>query len=482
MDNFYQLLVQKNNSKVQFEELFPSDQKLIETAIAFCNSQGGDLVIGINSENGVVGLDNCLLIKFREKILDVLYQNCFPHIIPEIYNLNYENKDLLIVHFYPSMQKPHYLRSKGKQEGTYIRSGAENKKASAYDLQKFDIYKRGQSFELSSDSDITFEFEIFTIFCQHIIDKLDIEPDIEFFEKWKLIKKEGEKYKLTNLGILLSDLSNEIFPSFNIKCIKKSSETNQIIDETINNGDLLTLLERTYSYVENNLNIENNRDLIIEISKELILNAIVHRDYFQKDDGIKVEIDDSSVKVLSPGNIWIDINSIFQGVHFFENPYLREILSAFQIKNTGKTGFKRIEDIIKNEMQINISFNFFDNYSIFTIYKGHINDPENGINNTFALSLKTGSDPKSILKVPNNVAENSYNNYSDPKIVYGVPNDRYEIILNSMKDNRFVSIKKISSKALVSEKTIKRDIEKLKQNGIVRRVGQKRNGFWEVTG
>ena len=64
----------------------------------------------------------------------------------------------------------------------------------------------------------------------------------------------------------------------------------------------------------------------------------------------------------------------------------------------------------------------------------------------------------------------------DPK---NVPN-RESKILYLIKQNNQISIKKLSNYFNVSDKTIKRDIEKLKTQNKLRRIGSARKGLWEV--
>jgi len=82
---------------------------------------------------------------------------------------------------------------------------------------------------------------------------------------------------------------------------------------------------------------------------------------------------------------------------------------------------------------------------------------------------------RSILEAITDVAENVPNHVPD-----NVPNDRGDLILHSIKENTNISVKDLASKYDVNEKTIKRDIEKLKQNGKITRVGSARSGHWEI--
>jgi len=65
-------------------------------------------------------------------------------------------------------------------------------------------------------------------------------------------------------------------------------------------------------------------------------------------------------------------------------------------------------------------------------------------------------------------------------VTKNVPKDRTLLILENMKKNSSITIKELATIVGVNEKTVKRDIEKLKTEGKVTRVGSARKGTWEV--
>ncbi|MEA1916657.1 MAG: ATP-binding protein, partial [Campylobacterota bacterium] len=123
MNDIKKLVLQKENRKLEFKQELPSNEKIIKTAIAFSNSQGGDLIIGVTDDNKILGIDENSIVKFEEIISNTIYDNCMPNIMPNIYSVRVENKTLLVIHFYPSSSKPHYIRSIGKRDGSYVRVG-----------------------------------------------------------------------------------------------------------------------------------------------------------------------------------------------------------------------------------------------------------------------------------------------------------------------------------------------------------------------
>ena len=58
-----------------------------------------------------------------------------------------ENKTLLVIHFYPSNNKPHYIKKEGKLKGTYIRVGSSNRLATLEIIENLEREKRSISFD-----------------------------------------------------------------------------------------------------------------------------------------------------------------------------------------------------------------------------------------------------------------------------------------------------------------------------------------------
>lgn len=71
--------------RLVFKEVLPENAELANTIIAFANDAGGELYIGIrNNPREIVGLPEDELIKIEEKISNVVYDRCYPAILPEI--------------------------------------------------------------------------------------------------------------------------------------------------------------------------------------------------------------------------------------------------------------------------------------------------------------------------------------------------------------------------------------------------------------
>ena len=118
------------------------------------------------------------------------------------------------------------------------------------------------------------------------------------------------------------------------------------------------------------------------------------------------------------------------------------------------TGFERIKKICEKENAPFPEIEFNDNYFYVTFKQSHD-------------YLKLTSPEVKEKRVPGHVPEN-------------VPEKRREDVLLIMKKNDQVTIAELAKQFGVTEKTIKRDIEKLKKDDRLKRVGPDKGGYWEV--
>ena len=76
-----------------------------------------------------------------------------------------------------------------------------------------------------------------------------------------------------------------------------------------------------------------------------------------------------------------------------------------------------------------------------------------------------------LEKIGENVLEN---------VLENVPENRLIKISQLMKSNNKITIPEIAKELNVNEKTIKRDIDKLRESGKIKRIGPDKGGYWEV--
>src|ERR1700738_5337065 len=156
-----ELLSRNEGKTLEFKENSQSLQKIIQTIIAFANTAGGVLLIGVkNQTKEIVGLMN--ILQEEEKIANSIADSVSALLIPNLQFCSFRDRDMLIitVPYSPSL---YHLKSKGETAGTYIRLGSTNRLADAHIIAEIRRLKEHTSFDQLPDCKYSladFDFEL----------------------------------------------------------------------------------------------------------------------------------------------------------------------------------------------------------------------------------------------------------------------------------------------------------------------------------
>ena len=146
--NIYKIINQPEGRRLEFKETMPVRSDLAKTVIAFANDAGGDIYIGVkNKPRKIMGVAEADLVAWEEQISNIIYNKCYPGILPEISFLNIEDKHLIKISVYRGGMPPYFLKEKGKLHGTYIRVGSSNRLADEALIAELERRKRNISFD-----------------------------------------------------------------------------------------------------------------------------------------------------------------------------------------------------------------------------------------------------------------------------------------------------------------------------------------------
>ncbi len=169
MNDILRQIQNGENKNLEFKETLPKNESIAKTAIAFSNTGGGKLIIGVNDKREIVGIDDTNIFEIQDKIASIVFDSCNPNILPEIYTVNIDSKLLLVIEFFRGNLLPYYLKNDGKNNGTYIRIGATNRKADFENIVELERQKR----HISYDEEICYD---------KVLNDLDLAPLRKRFE------------------------------------------------------------------------------------------------------------------------------------------------------------------------------------------------------------------------------------------------------------------------------------------------------------
>lgn len=221
--NIKEILNQSEGRRLEFKAELPEHSDLAKTVVAFANDAGGDLYIGVADDpREVVGLDEDKLVTIEEKISNIIFDRCYPAILPEIKFISEENKHLIQVTVFRGSTPPYYLKEKGKLQGTFIRVGSANRLADEAIISELERRRRNISFDSEVIPDKPVNDLNIDGFKAIFKEKTGEELSDQALRKLDLVKDmQGAEYP-TNALILFSDdpLRNSLFHYAKVECAR----------------------------------------------------------------------------------------------------------------------------------------------------------------------------------------------------------------------------------------------------------------------
>src|SRR6056297_2352360 len=340
---------------VEFKEELPSSQAIAKTVIAFSNTAGGKLIIGVNDQGEVTGLKSDVdILELEDKVASVIYDNCYPNVLPDIYTTTIDDQVLLVIEVYRGNLLPYYLKKHGKNEGVYIRIGATNRKASYENILELERQRMNLSYDQEANRQVDFHSLDLSLISDRFA-KVNKSLDKSVMKNLKLVLEEnGTLYPSNGLLILLGK-----FEHVRMKCSRfKGTTMDVFLDRKEYDGDLFTQLENTENFIKNHIRLssqikglqrEDQYELPIEAIRESLVNAVVHRDYSNDGRDIKIGIYDDIVNIVSPGAFpsTITQEDLLEGRSEIRNKVIARVFKELNYIEQWGSGIRRIKSSCK---------------------------------------------------------------------------------------------------------------------------------------
>ncbi|MGH8266465.1 MAG: AlbA family DNA-binding domain-containing protein, partial [Steroidobacteraceae bacterium] len=124
------LLRQHESKTLEFKRDLSSPAPALRTLVAFANSAGGRLVIGVEDRTrAVVGVKAPL--DLEERLANLIADSIEPRLLPEIEIVPWRKTQVVVATVHPSSSRPHHVKADGPARGTYVRLGSTNREADA---------------------------------------------------------------------------------------------------------------------------------------------------------------------------------------------------------------------------------------------------------------------------------------------------------------------------------------------------------------
>jgi len=307
------------SSSLEFKKEIPKNDQIVKTIIGFCNHQGGKLIIGLENDGTIIGIDELKAQEMLEYLEQCILDCSFPPIFVRTYLQRIGDKTLLLLEVAPGTNKPYYLKKEGREKGVYIRLGRSTLRATPEMIEGLKLDARNISFDATpvyqaSEADLDMnKIEKFLTKIKSAQNKSSTYASItDAMLAYKIIIRDQNQNIPTVSGILVFGKEPQFFfAEARIMCNQFLGI--EIGQEVIASHECLGTLDEqfkaAYDFVISRLYtswkiVGPMREEQLEIPKiairEIIMNAVIHRNYLIPGP-TKIAIFNNRIEIFSPG-------------------------------------------------------------------------------------------------------------------------------------------------------------------------------------
>ena len=329
---------------IEFKSQFT--EEIYKEVIAFANTDGGIVYVGIDNEGNAIGLTD--VDSEYTRITNGIRDAIMPDVTMCVKFTIQDNKVVRII-VNEGTNKPYYLKSKGlKSSGVFVRQGASSVPASSEQIRKMIKESDGDTFEeiRSLEQNLTFEA------AKNAFKRYGVEFSTEKYRVLGMTQQSDEIY--TNLALILSDQCPHttkiaVFSDETCTVFRDSKEFGGSVfkqfEDTVN---YLALCNKTSSVIKG-VERTDKKDYPEEAIREALLNALVHRDY-SFSGSIIINVNDKKMEFISLGGLLpgLSTDDIRIGISQPRNKNLAEVFHRLRLIESYGTGIRRIYKLYEN--------------------------------------------------------------------------------------------------------------------------------------
>lgn len=432
--------------KTEFKRNVNTD--LSKELAAFANASGGRIFIGIEDNGTVSGvaIDNALKSKVQ-----MMAHDCDPSVEIELSSF----RNVLIINVPEGKDKPYRCTN-----GFYIRNGASSIKLGTREIIDF-IQSEGKiKFDELGNRAVKYPAQLYDAAINRYKKLAGITAAItnhELLTNLGLLYTGEATALLNNTGVLFfTQTPLQFIPQAVVTCVAyKGNSKVTILDRKDFEQDLITNIDEALVFLKRHLNLSyeitaTQRTEKMEIPevvlREAVVNAVTHRDYFEKGANVMVEIFDNRVEISNPGGLPKGLNPEDFGKRTLARNGLIAslLLRAKYIEKLG-TGIMRMRQ---------------------QMLQAGLPEPEFGFDGFFTIILKKVYTPEKAIAVSLNVTAKRL--------------ERMMYVLRQLQAGNNLDISMVADNFKIGQQAIRKDLLLLEKNGWVLSTGSTTNRMYQL--
>lgn len=315
---------------------------ICKEVVAFANTKGGTMYIGVRDDGRIVGVENAdrVILQVNNMVRDSIKPDVTMFVHYETQSI--DGKQIVAVTVQKGTGRPYYLGSRGlKSGGVYVRNGTSADPATDTAIRTMIKETDGDCFEdmRSLEQNLTFEA------AQTEFARRNVPFDAAKMQTLGMVSPDGI---YSNVALLLSDQC-----SSSIKAATFSGTDKSVFqDRREFDGSLFRQMEEMYAYLDmrnrtkatfEGLYRVDTRDYPEEALREALLNSLVHRDYSFRASTL-ISVYDDRIEFVSVGGLpnGIALDDILLGLSVCRNPKLAAVFYRLKLIEAYGTGMPKI--------------------------------------------------------------------------------------------------------------------------------------------
>lgn len=442
-----QLILQEGEGyRAEFKSSLNSD--LQRELVAFANGSGGRIFLGVSDNGKVTGIEATNHLRSQ---IQQAASTCDPPV--DIRLEAFEN--ILIIEVKEGYDKPYRCT-----KGFFLRAGSSSEKMNTAQIIKF-VQSEGR---IKFDELLFKKYPFEEIFdsekLNHFLSLKNISKSIEdadILSNLGVLEFVDDQAYLTHTGVLFfAKTPTKYIPHSNVVCARfQGNDKATILDKKELSGDLISNIEGAIlflkTHLKNRVEISGTRRMeILEIPevvlREAIVNAIAHRDYFEKGANVMVEIFDDMIEISNPGGLPKGLSEKdFGKKSLARNPNICALLNQANYIEKMGTGISRMRKLMQEGNLPEIQFEYSEFFTLKIERERQINPLE------------------SILQISAKRADKMFE------------------LLKAIYTNENFSVNQISNQLSVSSRSVRDDLAVLSEHKLISTSGENKNRKYQIT-
>jgi ATP-dependent DNA helicase RecG len=313
---FEQLIGQREGETLDFKREMPSSSDLAKLITAFYNTRGGTIVFGVEDDTRrLVGVASSQGVETG--IINIIRDRCSLDVMPSIEFVSYQGMEFVVVTCPQGTSKPYLVSGETRP---YVRVGSNNREAQDEEVRRLYIEGSDGGFESLPCRGVTMTnlsealIAAYVRWREKTSGKALRLSQEEVLRSLGCLVEQGEAWVPTNAGVMLfAEDPQRFVGQAEVSCVRfKGTDVVSYVDRRDLRGPLNRLVddaeELIYRHMKVGRRIEGfvgveYREYPREAVREVIVNAVVHRDYGRRGQHIRIFMFDDRIEVYSPGTL-----------------------------------------------------------------------------------------------------------------------------------------------------------------------------------